>query len=87
MIVGASVSEDEIKCCTTSYQRGPSAQILISLALKSRVSWSIVERSNFEVEIVRSDVNGIMECNLLYSRVVESFLVCFEEVSRALALM
>lgn len=52
--------EEEGEGRITSYHLGPSAQILMSFALKSRVSWSMFLRSNFEASMVTSDFNDMI---------------------------
>ena len=48
------------KCDHTSYQRGPSFQIWMSLSLKAFVCGSMSSRLNLEESTVMSDVNGMM---------------------------
>jgi hypothetical protein len=44
----------------TSYHRGPSAHILMSFWLKSRVSWSMFLRSNFAGSTLMSDLSDMV---------------------------
>ena len=56
----SNLQADEVACPFTSYHRGPSAQILISLSLNAFVFSSTVDRSNLAAFTVTSEVKGIM---------------------------